>query len=333
VNGAVSLRRLVAFAALVAVGASAASAGVPALSLPVQCEIGKTCAVQNYFDHDAGPGAKDYRCGLLSYDGHDGTDIRLPNLAAMKRGVAVLAAANGRVRAVRDSMDDVSFRVIGKDAVKGREAGNAVAVDHGEGWETQYSHLRRGSVAVKPGQAVKRGQVLGMIGLSGHTEFPHLHLSVRHNGRKIDPFVGTSQASDCGAGATPLWESATQQVLAYAPSGLLSAGFAGAPPSFEAIQADPPDLPGRRADALVFWIYMFGLQRGDLEYIRIFGPDGAILAEEKRRAGANKADAFLYVGRKRRDAGWTAGTYRGEYRLVRGAQEIVSIVRDLHMKP
>ena len=35
----------------------------PLLSFPVACEIGATCFVQNYVDHDSGPGAKDYRCG------------------------------------------------------------------------------------------------------------------------------------------------------------------------------------------------------------------------------------------------------------------------------
>ena len=104
----------------------------PELSLPVECDVGNTCMVQNYFDHEPGPAARDYRCGFLSYDGHDGTDIRLANHSAMTKGVHVVAAADGTVRAVRDGMDDVSFRTIGRAAINGREAGNSVVIDHGD---------------------------------------------------------------------------------------------------------------------------------------------------------------------------------------------------------
>src|SRR4051794_11835612 len=128
----------IAFTSLFAATARAQESA-PMLSFPVACEIGVTCFVQNYLDHDSGPGAKDYRCGGLTYDGHDGTDIRLPNLAAMRKGVAVVAAADGVVRARRDGMDDVSIRVSGAGAVKGREAGNGVIIDHGNGWQTQYA--------------------------------------------------------------------------------------------------------------------------------------------------------------------------------------------------
>jgi murein DD-endopeptidase MepM/ murein hydrolase activator NlpD len=118
-------------------GTAHAQASAPVLSFPVPGENGAKCFVENYFDHDAGPGAKDNRSGKLTYDGHDGTDIRLPNLAAMRKGVEVLAAADGVVRAVRDGMADVSIRETGAAAGKGREAGNGVVVDHGGGWQTQ----------------------------------------------------------------------------------------------------------------------------------------------------------------------------------------------------
>ncbi|WP_247877773.1 M23 family metallopeptidase [Azospirillum thiophilum] len=72
---------------------------------------------------------------------------------------------------MRDGMEDVSIRQSG-GAPAGYDAGNAVVVDHGNGWETQYSHLKRGSVAVRPGVRVEAGTVLGQIGLSGRTEFP-----------------------------------------------------------------------------------------------------------------------------------------------------------------
>src|SRR5215831_7163420 len=110
------------------------------LQLPLVCEGGTTCAVQNYVDH----GGKDYKCGTLTYGGHKGTDIRILDLEAYERGVPVLAAARGRVRAIRDEMQDISIRAPGAPSVDGREAGNSVVIAHGDGWETQYAHMRLG---------------------------------------------------------------------------------------------------------------------------------------------------------------------------------------------
>ena len=75
-------------------GADAAAQGRPLqLSLPIACEPGKNCFVQNYVDHDPGPGVKDYACSSRTYNGHDGIDFRIPDIKAMRDGVPVLAAA------------------------------------------------------------------------------------------------------------------------------------------------------------------------------------------------------------------------------------------------
>ena len=68
-------------------------------------------------------------------------------------------------------------------------AGNAVVITHADGFDTIYAHLRKGSVAVKKGDSVKRGQRIGSVGLSGLTEFPHLHFEVRFNRSVTDPFI------------------------------------------------------------------------------------------------------------------------------------------------
>ena len=70
--------------------APAATADDLVLELPVACEIGKVCNIQNYFDHDPGPARMDYACGRLGYDGHDGTDIRLPDMSGYQGIVAKL---------------------------------------------------------------------------------------------------------------------------------------------------------------------------------------------------------------------------------------------------
>jgi murein DD-endopeptidase MepM/ murein hydrolase activator NlpD len=169
--------------------AAATQAAPPRLSLPLACSLGKTCEIQHYVDRDPGPGTRDYRCGPQTYDGHNGIDIRLMDMAAQRRGVNVLAAAAGRVARLRDG---VAERVVGQPGaadVNTQECGNGVVIDHGDGWETQYCHMARGSVVVKVGQQVAAGAPLGRVGLSGKTEFPHLHLTVRHGAQVVDPFA------------------------------------------------------------------------------------------------------------------------------------------------
>ena len=53
------------------------------LALPVDCTLGETCYIQQYFDHDPSTVWGDFTCGTLAYDGHDGTDFALPTRAAM----------------------------------------------------------------------------------------------------------------------------------------------------------------------------------------------------------------------------------------------------------
>ncbi len=303
--------------------AQAAFADVPAplrLSLPIDCVIGKECFIQNYVDDEPGPEFRDYNCGRLGYDGHKGTDFRLRNLARMKQGVAVLAAADGRVRAVRDEMPDISVREPGqKKRIKGREAGNSVVVVHGGGWETQYAHMRLGSIRVKAGDRVRAGQVIGLVGLSGMTEFPHVHLSVRYRGKTVDPFKGVDGGEECGVGIRPLWTPQALARLPYIPTGLLQAGFYPRRPDREAVESGRAAdwRPDADAPAILFWIEAFGVHGQDRETFRLLGPAGEVLVEREGRIPRHKARWLSFTGRRRPLGGWPVGEYRGEYRLQR----------------
>ena len=81
---------------------AAASAAELRLASPLACGPAEGCSIQNYVDAEPGPGVQDFACGVLSYDGHRGTDFQVPDLKRMRRGVPVLAAASGVVRDVRD---------------------------------------------------------------------------------------------------------------------------------------------------------------------------------------------------------------------------------------
>ena len=309
--------------------------GAPALDIPVACEMGKSCIVQNYVDRDPASGARDYRCGLLTYDGHKGTDIRVVDPVARRDGVSVLAAAPGRVRAVRDGMPDVSVRETGKASVAGREAGNSVVIDHGNGWETQYSHLRNGSVAVRTGDVVETGRKLGVVGLSGQTEFSHLHFEVRYQRNTVDPFVGLAPGEACRPGREPLWRPQALAALSYVETGVLDAGVSGSPPQLRAGSVDTERaarLPAA-AEAMVFWVQIFGAQKDDIEELKLVAPDGTVLAERRTRIERNLAQWLTYTGTKRRPAGWAAGIYRGEYTLYRGADErkVLSLAREVRI--
>ncbi len=293
--------------------ASLAAAEPFSLDFPVDCTLGETCYIQQYVDHDPGPGARDFTCQGLSYDGHKGTDIALPTLAAMAQGVRVRAAAPGVVRARRDGVADRLHD--GRD-LAGKDCGNGVAIRHADGWETQYCHMRQGTIAVTEGQEIAAGTVLGEIGLSGRTQFPHLHMTLRRNGTVIDPFA-PENADSCGSGAT-LWLDPP----AYRPGGLLSLGFAAQVPDLAAVtEGSADDTPPRRDTALVGYGHAFGARAGDVLRIVIDGPEGRVIAHD---APIEKPQATLFraAGRKAQAGGWPAGDYRLTVTLRRGADPL-----------
>ena len=291
-----------------------ATAQIIMLALPLACAPGRDCWIANYVDNDPGEGVRDYACGRMSYNGHNGTDFALRDLRAMAEGVAVLAAAPGVVRATRDGEPDRSIREAGP-APKGRECGNGVRLEHAEGWSTQYCHLRQGSVAVKPGDAVSAGTQLGLVGLSGQTEFPHVHLTVRRAGQAVDPFLGLSAApGSCGAGPAPLWNGATLAALPYARGAIYNYGVAGDVPAVEGARRGDYRARALAAAAprIALWAEVLGTAPGDAIEFELRAPDGSRVIAERMAIGRTQARIFRWSAKPRPGGDWPAGNYHGK---------------------
>jgi hypothetical protein len=292
------------------------------LQLPLQCRIGQDCAVQNYMDDDTGPSAKDYLCRGRTYQGHNGVDFRIPSMARQRAGVNVVAVAPGRVLRTRDGVPDISVNERGKAAVTGEECGNGLVIDHGHGWESQYCHLANGSIRVKPGRHVKAGQVLGRIGLSGDTEFPHVHLTVRKDGKAIDPFAYGAAPGSCGGGV-PLWKDR----LPYQRGQVFVAGFATRAVSMGEVQENGTDQQphvDRSAPALVAFVQALGLEKGDIQRLRVSGPGAVVIADERAAPlDHDKAQTIFNVGRRRPAQGWAPGVYQADYSVRRDGVDVI----------
>lgn len=101
----------------------------------------------------------------------------LKNESYFAEGVDALAVADGIVVSVKDSIPEnipgpasravpITLETVG---------GNFVIIDIGQGRYAFYAHLKPGSLRVRPGDRVRKGQVLGLVGNSGNSTEPHLH--------------------------------------------------------------------------------------------------------------------------------------------------------------
>lgn len=308
--------------------ATIARADGPPFDLPVDCPYGQ-CDVVHYVDHDPGPEIRDFACGTTTYEGHRGTDFSIPDEATMIGGVAVNAVAAGTVIATRDGVEDIDAGRLVGDSLKGIECGNGILINHEDGWQSQYCHLRRGSLAVKKGDTVERGQTIGLIGMSGQATFPHLHFNLRKDNQLIDPFSGTPMGAvapqDCNANNAVLWTEAAQEQMSYRAITLYASGFSSAKPNATDIKrgyGKSSELPAS-SPGLFFWAYLIGAANGDVIRLRMDGPNGigghrdfTINVENDNGPRAK----WFYVNINRPGDRWPAGAYRGEVTFTRPGQ-------------
>ncbi len=289
------------------------------LSSPVDCEIGRECPIMQVVDRDPTEGVADTFCGSLSYDGHNGVDFSLTSWARMAEGVEVVASAPGRVRGIRDGMRDRGGYQQPNGDVTGRECGNGVAIEHADGWITQYCHLRRGSIVVETGDEISTGDKLGLIGASGRADFPHLHFSIRRNGDVVDPFDGRAVADQCAADPATegLWID--DDLNGYRAGGILSMGFLDRVPEYEDVWNSEIsfDVFPDDAAAFVAWGHAYGLREGDIIDIRIVSPTGEDFARDEYEMPRNRATQFRAFGRRLPNEDAPPGLYTAEVKLFR----------------
>lgn len=329
-NGAIhraTLRlSLIGAALITGIGSLADNAhAAPRLSLPVACTMGETCFVQQYPDVDAGPDHTDYTCGTATYNGHKGTDIRVRTLKEIDDGVAIIAAEGGTVRAIRNTEPDrIVKSQTDRQKIKGKECGNGLVIRHDNGWETQYCHMRQNSIIVKPGETVERGTALGLMGYSGDAAFPHLHLSVRKDGKPVDPFTGNDLAAGCGLDRKKtLWLPETDRQLDEATGQILGSGITNTPPDFNRLQQTGLDRPLLKTDspAMVLYLWAINLARGDTLTLTLDGP-GGFSVKRSETMDRNRAQQFLFTGKKQPQGGWPKGIYTGTLTLTRNNKVI-----------
>lgn len=96
-------------------------------------------------------------------------------------GVDLTARKGTNIYATGDGVIEVA----GRNAKGYSGYGIVTVVNHGNGSKTLYAHMN--DVAVRQGQKVKRGELLGHVGSTGLSQGPHLHYEVIQNGKKVDP--------------------------------------------------------------------------------------------------------------------------------------------------
>ncbi|WP_069189127.1 M23 family metallopeptidase [Candidatus Terasakiella magnetica] len=302
-------------------------APAPNMILPIECELGWNCWIANYVDHDRTKAAKDYACGTQTYNAHKGTDFMIRNYRDMQAGVVVRAASDGFVVGTRDGMKDIDFRKLPKEKIAKKKCGNGVRLKHENGWITQYCHLRKNSVKVKKGDAVKQGDIIGLVGHSGMASFPHLHFqieyipegSTKRTGHAVDPFVGVSRLDKCKASNKALWPKPVMNELAYRKLDIFDIGFSATQPKHSGLVQGLYDdeTLSIRSPRLFLWGRFLHVKKGDIITFTITAPDGESVLNYTSTIEKDQAYRTLHAGLRKPTLNWENGVYRGLIKLVR----------------
>lgn len=227
---------------------------------PMPGTDGQDWVVNNYVDLDSGPGILDYAGGSKSYNGHRGIDIDVPTFRAMDADFPIRAVADGTVVAFDDAHFDRNTSCTGQ--------WNFVRVEHTDGHTAIYGHLKQNSVVVSVGQTVAKGEALGVVGSSGCSTAPHLHLEVldTKTGDLVDPMTEGLFANP-PVYDTPL--SLMDYVIADSPVTTIPA----------ILNAGPNETSLPFGDTLGVGLSVAGGEAFDSIRVAVYKPSGALYAD------------------------------------------------------
>jgi murein DD-endopeptidase MepM/ murein hydrolase activator NlpD len=253
-------------------------------------------AISNFLDQDAEfpDKLRDYHCGTRTYDtasgyNHKGLDVFSWPFKWLKMDndeVQVLAGAAGTIIGKDDGNFDRNCSFVGD--------WNAVYVEHADGSVAWYGHLKKNSLTSKTvGQSVVAGEFLGVIGSSGNSTGPHLHLEVYDSGNKlVDPSQGA-----CNTITADTWWNSQRP---YYEAGINMVATHDAPPVMDngCGVAETPNFQQSFAagQTVYFAIYLRDQQAGQQVDLKIYQPDGTVWREWEfsRESPAHYAASWWY---------------------------------------
>ncbi len=231
--------------------------------------------LSNYVDQNrTSSGLLDYNCGNRTYDQHAGTDIAtwpFPWQKMNQDQVEIIAAAAGTILLKSNGNNDQSCAFCTSAC-----SWNAVYIMHTDGSVAWYGHLKNNSITSKAvGQTVAAGEYLGIVGSSGNSTGPHLHLEVYTNSSYttlIDPYAGNCNSLN---GLVSWWS--TQQP--YTVSTFIKSMTHGAPPQMpgcaagEQVNAKVNFVNG---EVIYFGTYYRDQQIGQSVIHTVYRPDNSV---------------------------------------------------------
>ena len=250
-------------------------------------------SISNFVDQDPGfPNQlQDYNCGNRTYDtpdgyNHSGTDFALWPFGwklMEKELVQVVAAEAGIIIGKEDGNFDKSC------TLDNPQPWNAIYIQHADGSEAWYGHLKSGSLTEKTvGMSIEKGEYLGIVGSSGSSTSPHLHFEIYDaEGQLIDPFEG-----ECNASAElSLWE----EQMPYYTSAINQLAVERYIPE-DPYCSEPSSVIDSSSfcsgEEVYFIAYLRDQKRGQILRHIVLRPDGSIFEEWESELPANEADHY-----------------------------------------
>ncbi len=241
----------------------------------------------NFVDLDPSSGIQDFQCGSRSYNGHNGLDISLwPFWWQMMEDnqVEIIAGAPGVIIQKSDNYFDHNCSCVG--------TWNAVYIQHSDGSIAWYGHMKKNTLTSKPvGASVETGEYLGIVGSSGCSTNPHLHLEIHDAANQVietyeGPCNGTTPSS-WWANQKPYYEPSINRLTTHS----IAPEMKGFCPDDEIPNLEDQFNPGD----LVYFTAWYRDQLLDKQAtFNVIDPTGAVFKSWKQGGPENFSWAWWY---------------------------------------